>query len=107
MSMTEATEAETAKPKAKAKPKKRHARANKRDAAPPAAAKPPSILAGLNITDCATGCVETGKCVISGSVCAHPGKTGLQISLQTPETLKRFGEAKRMIGQAKLDLQNF
>lgn len=103
MSMTE-TPAAAAIPKAK--PKKRHARANKRPAPPPAA-KPPSILAGLTITDCATGCFETGKCVISGSVCAHPGKGGLQISLQTPETIQRFNEAKRAIGQAKLDLRGY
>lgn len=101
MSMIETPAAEATKPKTK----KRHARANRRPPAPEAA-KPPSALAGLNITDCATGCFETGECVISGSVCAHPGKGGLQIALQTPETLKRFNEAKRMIGQARLDLRN-
>lgn len=101
MSMTETPEVPAAEPK---KPvKKRHAHANKRPA--PAAAKP-SILAGLNITDCAAACFATGKCAISGSICAHPGKGGLQVSLQTPENLKRLAEAKRMIGQAKLDLQN-
>lgn len=100
MSMTETPDHEPKKPK-----QKRHARPNRRPADAPPPAKP-SALAGLNITDCATGCYETGKCVISGSVCAHPGKGGLQISLQSPETLKRFNEAKRMIGQAKLDLRN-
>lgn len=97
MSMTETTEAPAVKKKVK-----RHARANK----PPAAApKPPSILAGLTITDCATACYKDGKCAISGSVCAHPGKGGLQVALQTPETIQRFNEAKRVIGQAKLDLR--
>lgn len=103
MTMTE----QTPEAPKKAPAKKRHARANKRTAPPAAAAKPPSALAGLTATDCATGCFETGKCVISGSACAHPGKGGLQVALQTPEALQRFNQAKRVIGQNKLDLQNF
>lgn len=99
MSMTETTEAPAVKKKVK-----RHARANK-PSAPPAAK--PSVLAGLTITDCATACFASGKCAISGSVCAHPGKGGLQVNLQTPENLQRFAAAKRIIGQSKLDLQNF
>ena len=109
MSMTETPAAEIPAVKPKKPAKKRHARANRRPAAapPPAAEKAPSILAGLTITDCATACFETGKCVISGSICAHPGKGGLQVSLQTPETLQRFNQAKRVIGQAKLDLRGY
>jgi hypothetical protein len=102
MSMTEST-APVAPPK-KAPAKKRRARPNKR-AAPPPAAKV-SEMAGITPTDCPMACNAT-RCVISGQpVCAHPHKAGLQIAMQNEITLRRFNEAKRTLGQAKLDLQN-
>src|SRR4051812_30822239 len=100
MSMTEPTTEQSAPAPKKAKAK-RHARPNKRQAAP---APKVSELAGLTINDCADGCYKTGKCVISGSVCAHPGKGGLQVALQTPDSLRRFNAAKRMLGKQKLNI---
>jgi hypothetical protein len=102
MSMTETTEP-VATPK-KAPAKKRRARPIRR-AAPPPAAKV-SEMAGITPTDCPMACNAT-RCVISGQpVCAHPHKAGLQIAMQNEVTLRRFNEAKRTLGKAKLDLQN-
>lgn len=98
MSMTEPT---TEQPAKKAPAKKRHARPKR--AAPPAAK--PSEMEGITVTDCPMACGST-KCVISGvNVCAHPHKAGLQVSVQNEDSLRRFNQAKRMLGQRKLDLQ--
>lgn len=100
MTMTEQT-TETPKPK---KPRRERAARAKAPAALPAQARAPSEMEGITVSDCPIACVAT-RCVISlRGICAHPGKGGLQAPLQTPKTLRRFGEAKRALGQAKLDL---
>jgi hypothetical protein len=100
MSMTE-TPAE-APPAVK---KKRHARANRRRGRPlRAAPKMPVEFAGLTVKNCPDACAVAGKCIISGSICAHPHKGGLQATLQNPDTLRRFEAAKAALGKRKLSL---
>ena len=100
MSMTEPT---TEAPPTKKAPARKRARAKAKPAAAVAVPKG-SIMEGLSVSECPDACGERG-CVISGAaICAHPGKGGLQATLQNPGSLQRFAEAKRYLGQAKLDL---
>lgn len=85
---------------APAKPKARRAAA-KRAAVP---APKTSEMAGITAADCPMVC-NAKRCVISGvGICAHPGKGGLQAALQNDVSLRKFNEAKRILGKAKLDL---
>lgn len=104
MSMTETPTAPAPKPK----PVKKRRRAKRVRTAAPAKPKQISgIFEGLAVGKCPTGCTAE-KCVISGvGICANPGLGGLQASLHTPETLARFNEAKRILGEQKLDLTKF
>lgn len=89
------------------KPKQRRAkRANRRK--PAAAAQPtlkiPAEFAGMDTTSCCTACGPKG-CIISGDMCVHPMKGGLQTSHMTkPDVVARYGRAKKAMAQAKLDL---
>lgn len=95
---TEIADAPADEPK---KRKPRHARANKRSAI---VAPARSMMEGITVTDCPLACNEK-KCVISGrEICAHPHKGGLQANLQNADSMRRFNEAKRMLGKQKLDL---
>lgn len=86
---------------------KRHKRAyRKRAAAPKAqpALKIPAEFAGMDTTSCCTACGPKG-CIISGDMCVHPMKGGLQTSHMTrPDVVARYGRAKKAMAQAKLDL---
>lgn len=98
MTMTEQTPA----PEKKAPAKKRRARANKKVAASPSPKA--SEMDGITVTDCPIAC-RAERCAISGrGICAHPHKGGLQAALQAPDTMRRYNEAKRILGKAKLDL---
>jgi hypothetical protein len=53
-------------------------------------------FAGLTTTSCAAACGPT--CVISGDICIHPHKAGMQAAhLMRPETMERYAAAKRML----------
>lgn len=68
--------------------------------------KPPSELAGISVTNCATGCNVDG-CVISGKpYCAHPHKGGLQgVDMRNDAALGRLKSAKKLLGKAKINLE--
>ena len=103
MSMTETPAAPAPKPK----PVKKRRRAKRTRAAPAAPKKSVGIFEGLAVGKCPTAC-NADKCVISGvGICANPALGGLQSSLHTPESLDRFNEAKRILGEQKLDLTRF
>lgn len=91
---TETTTTEKAAKPRKAKPR--------RKAAAPAPKKD-SIFAGMTVANCADGCSEKG-CVIGTPICSHPAKCGLQATFQHGDTLKKFNQAKRLLGEQKLDL---
>lgn len=56
------------------------------------------VFAGMTRTACAAGC-GTGGCTITGSVCAHPCKGGLQTALRDkPQIAERFRDARRFLG---------
>lgn len=101
MTMTETPAAELPKP---AKPKRKGVR--HRAKAKPAAAEPKATgeFAGITVKECPDACYAKGLCIISGSICAHPHKAGLQASLQNPQSMKRFAEAKRILRGKLLDL---
>lgn len=88
-----------------AQPKAKRAKAPRRKhTALPAPKEGP--MAGITVWDCPTACTAT-RCVISGvGICSHPHKGGLQAGLQNPDSLRRSGEAKRILGKAKLDLMH-
>lgn len=92
------TEQAVTKPAAKARPRQ------KRRAKPAAAPKAEGLYAGLTVANCASGCTAKA-CVISGiGICAHPAKGGLQALMQAPDTIRRFNEAKRVIGKRKFEV---
>lgn len=79
-------------------------RAKRRPKPAAAAAKPDGIYAGLTVANCATACTAN-RCVISGiGICAHPSKGGLQASMQSNEAVRRYNEAKRVIGKRKFEV---
>lgn len=86
-------------------PKKTRKPARKRAAHPVAtAAAKPSEMDGITVRDCPIAC-NAERCAISATgICAHPCKGGLQPRLQTPDAMRRFNQARRIIGNQKLDL---
>lgn len=96
---------ETTAPAPKAK---RPKRANRRRAAaaPPKPATVPKEFEGISVTECCDGC-NADRCIISGKpYCAHPAKGGLHSAdLMNPEAVQRYKRAKRVLGEAKLNLQ--
>lgn len=99
--MTDEPTSDLSKPKPRRKPAKKRARA-KPTSAPKRAAG--VVYAGLTAAACASSCTAE-RCVITHrGVCGHPYKGGLQATAQSPEASRRLNEAKRVIGQQKLDL---
>lgn len=90
------------------KPKRKYVRRKRVRAAPVAAAavKVPKEFEGLTPTECCDACHDKGICIISGGICAHPMKGGLQSAYQgNSEIVKRYRRAKNAMADAKLDLQ--
>jgi hypothetical protein len=57
----------------------------------------PDEFTGLSVDSCADGCSVAG-CVISGDICVHPYKGGLQSAhMMKPPVLKKFAAAKRQL----------
>jgi hypothetical protein len=53
---------------------------------------------GLTTTSCAAACNPETGCVISGDICIHPHKAGMQAAhLMRPETMERFAAARRQL----------
>src|SRR5262245_49481619 len=72
------------------------------------AAKPPATgeFAGLSPTECCDSCYDTGTCAISGDICVHPFKGGLQSAHQTkPDVVRKFSRAKRLLRNLKIELR--
>lgn len=70
----------------------------------PAAAKRDTTFDGITPADCPMAC-SAERCVISGrGICAHPHKGGLQANMQSPESMRRYHQAKRVLGKRKLDI---
>jgi len=95
-------------PKPKPKPKRRYTRRVYKPRVTRAAAPAETgELAGLSPTDCCEACYEAGICCISGDVCVHPFKGGLQSKHQmNPDVVRRFSRAKRMLRHQKIELQD-
>jgi hypothetical protein len=73
-------------------------------AAPHADIRGAVSFTGLTSTTCCDECYRTGKCVISGDICVHPNKTGLQaVHQRKPEAVARFAEAKKLLAHIKVD----
>lgn len=54
-------------------------------------------LSGLTKTECALACSEEG-CNITGAICGHPCKSGLQSDYQgNPEIVGRYREARKLV----------
>jgi hypothetical protein len=108
MTMTDTPDTPPAAPKPK---RKYHRRANRRRAAATGETmqKPdvPKEFEGLTVADCCDDCNVT-RCVISGKpYCAHPAKGGLHTAdMMNPEAVQRYKRAKRVLGEAKLNLQH-
>lgn len=55
-------------------------------------------LKGLSAQNCPYACNPQTGCVITGSICGHPFKGGLQTAFQTkPDVLRRFNTARAML----------
>jgi hypothetical protein len=58
--------------------------------------QPTSEFDGLTTTSCAAACGPI--CVISGDICIHPHKAGMQAAhLMKPDVMDRYAAAKRML----------
>lgn len=90
-------------PKPRAKPVKK-AKAKRALAAKPFVA--PDEFAGMTATECCDACFEKGECIISGSICVHPNKGGLQAALmRNPSVLAKFQRAKKALEHQIVDLR--
>lgn len=90
------------------KPRKQRRRAKARAPRPAPAAKPPTTgeFAGLSPTECCDSCYDTGICAISGDICVHPFKGGLQSAhMMKPDIVRKFSRAKRMLRNMKIELR--
>lgn len=86
------------------KPAKKRARKAVAQPKLPAAAKRDTTFDGITPADCPMAC-SAERCVISGrGICAHPHKGGLQAGLQNPDAMRRYNQAKRVLGKRKLDI---
>lgn len=100
------------KPKRKYQRRRRLIQARAPREARPAVSAPiqaPSAgeLSGLSPNDCCDSCYDTGICAISGDVCVHPFKGGLQSSHQMkPDVVRRFNRAKRILRNMKIELRD-
>lgn len=64
-------------------------------------------LAGLTPMECPYACNPTSGCVITGSICGHPFKGGLQGALQAkPEVVARFQKARAMLHNKKIGVND-
>jgi hypothetical protein len=55
-------------------------------------------FAGLTTTSCAAACNPETGCVISGDICIHPHKAGMQAAHRMrPATMAAFAAAKRQL----------
>ena len=96
--MIEQSEEITRKP---VKPVKRAKKKAKPRAAKPVAA--PSEFAGLTAGECANACYDKGACCITGGVCAHPSKCGLQSAFSgNSAVVAKFERAKKHIAHQKI-----
>lgn len=61
-------------------------------------------LEGINQGNCCFACAPATGCVITGSVCGHPYKGGLQAALQSkPDVIQRYNAARRIIARIVTD----
>lgn len=105
MTMTETPEAPT---KPKRKYRRRYKPIQKINIAP----REPKVSAALagefpGLTDktCSTACSEKG-CIISGDICVHPHKGGLQSSHKMKrDVVDRYERVVKAMKQAKLDAE--
>lgn len=95
MSMTDATQAPSRKPK-------RRTRRVRRASTLPR--KPAMEFAGITAEKCPAAC-NADRCVISGhGVCGHPHKGGLQgRDLLNGDATGRLNAAKRLLGKRQVD----
>lgn len=78
--------------------------AARRQHKPAVAAPKQSEMAGITPGNCPDACKPTRCCISGRAICSHPHKGGLQSGSQSPEAMRRFNEAKRLLGKQKLDL---
>ncbi len=64
----------------------------------------PEFLDGLTPESCCDGCNPETGCIITGDVCGHPYKSGLQAAHQIkPLVVKRYAEARKLLGRDRAD----
>lgn len=65
--------------------------------------QPDDLFAGMTAAVCAGGCSEKG-CVITGDVCGHPYKSGLQAKhYMQKDVMARFERAKDFLKHQAID----
>lgn len=65
--------------------------------------KPDAMFDGMTATICASGCSEKG-CVVTGDVCGHPYKSGLQAKhYMQKEVMARYERAKDFLKHQAID----
>jgi hypothetical protein len=66
------------------------------------AVKEDALLGGLSATECPYDCGP--NCTITGSICAHPNKGGLQSAFQNnPDVIVRYNKARKLLAHQALD----
>lgn len=72
----------------------------------PETSETPSFLAGITPGangDCCIAC--DGTCIITGDICGHPHKSGIQpMHKMKPDVLRRYNQAKQELIQQKAAL---